>query len=119
VARLAADGEDVDDLISAVSAELTATLGLHDCIYERPPFGSDYPTLKPTGALTGHGIRYFTHDGFELPREGVQLPLVVHDQNVGRFVLLPTPGRGVSLDRRIIAATLADQLSVVLARRAA
>jgi hypothetical protein len=119
VARLAADGENVDDMISAVSAELTATLGLHDCIYERPPFHGDYPTLKPTGALTGHGLRYFTHDGYELPREGVELPLVVHDQTVGRFVLLPTAGRGVSLDRRMIAATLADQLSVVLARRAA
>jgi hypothetical protein len=97
VARLAADGENVDDMISAVSAELTATLGLHDCIYERPPFHGDYPTLKPTGALTGHGLRYFTHDGYELPREGVELPLVVHDQTVGRFVLLPTAGLGVAL----------------------
>jgi len=119
VAKLAADGESVDDLVSAVSAELTATLGLHDCIYERPPFRGEYPTLKPTGAITGHGIRHYTRDGFELPREGVELPLTVHDQVVGRFVLLPTPGRGVSLDGRIIAATLADQLSVVLGRSAA
>jgi hypothetical protein len=119
VARLAADGETVDDLISAVAAELTDTLGLTRCSFERAPFRGEYPTLQPTGAITGHGIRHYTHDGYELPREGVELPVLVHDQPIGRFVLIPSPGRGVSIDHRIVAVTLADQLSVVLGRRAA
>jgi hypothetical protein len=49
----------------------------------------------------------------------VQLPVIVHDQPVGRFVLVPTPGVGISHDRRMIAIALADQLSVVLGRQAA
>ena len=119
VARLAADGEAVDDLISAVAAELTATLELHRCWFERPPFVGTYPTLEQTGAVTGQQVQVFTRNGFELPNEGVQLPVMVNDQIVGRYVLVPTPGHGISLERRLVAITLADQLSVVLGRQAA
>jgi hypothetical protein len=119
IARLAARGETFDDLVSAVSAELTATLGLHRCYFELPPFHHDYARLEQTGAITGDHVRIYTKDGSELPRDGVELPLVVNDQAVGRFVLVPTPEHGVSLDHRIVAVTLADQLSAVLSRPAA
>jgi hypothetical protein len=119
VARLAADGEAVEDLISAVSAELTATLGLHRCAYEVPPFVGTYARLEQTGLITGTNIVQYTKQGFELPHEGVELPVIVHDQIVGRFVLVPTPGHGVSIDARLAAVTLADQVSVVLGRQAA
>jgi hypothetical protein len=49
----------------------------------------------------------------------VELPVTVDDHAVGRFVLVPTPGHGVSVNERLVAVTLADQLSVVLSRRAA
>ena len=119
VARLAADGEAVEDLISAVNAELTATLGLHRCTYEPAPFSGTYPRLEQNGLITGTNVVQYTKQGFELPQEGVELPLVVHDQIVGRFVLVPTPGHGVSIDARLVAVTLADQVSVVLGRQAA
>jgi len=119
VARLAADGETVEDIISAVCAELTETLGLNRCFYEPAPFVGTYATLEQTGAITGTKVVQYTKEGFELPREGVALPVVVHDQTLGRFVLVPTPGRGVPLDHRMVAVTLADQLSVVLGRHAA
>jgi K+-sensing histidine kinase KdpD len=51
VARLAANGEAVDDVISAVSAELAATLGLSRCFYETAPFRSSYARLEQTGAM--------------------------------------------------------------------
>jgi Domain of unknown function (DUF4118) len=119
VARLAADGETVEDLISALSAELTQALGLSRCFYERVPFVGTYARLENTGVITGANLVRYAKDGFELPQEGVELPVIVHDETVGRFVLVPTPGRGISLERRLIAITLADQLSVVLGRRAA
>jgi Domain of unknown function (DUF4118) len=119
VARLAADGETVEDLVAAVSAELTETLGLHRCFYETPPFQGSYPRLEQTGTVTGTNLIRYTREGFELPHEGVELPVIVNDQMVGRFVLVPTPGRGVPLERRLVAITLADQLSVVLGRRSA
>jgi hypothetical protein len=119
VARLAADGEAIEDLISAVSAELTETLGLHRCTYETPPFTGSYARLEQTGLITGTNIVLYTKQGFELPHEGVELPVVVHDRTVGRFVLIPTPGHGVSIEARLLAVALADQLSVVLGRQAA
>ena len=119
VARLAADGESVEDLISAVNAELTETLGLHRCTYEPAPFSSTYARLEQNGLITGTNVVQYTKQGFELPHEGVELPVIVHDQIVGRFVLVPTPGHGVSMDARLVAVTLADQLSVVLGRAAA
>jgi hypothetical protein len=119
VARLAADGESVEDVISAVSAELSHTLGLHRCTYEPAPFTGDYPRLEQTGLISGNTIVQYTREGFELPHEGVELPVIVHDRAVGRFVLLPTPGHGVSMDARVVAVALADQVSVVLGRRAA
>ena len=119
VARLAASGEAVEDLISVVAAELTATLELSRCSYEPVPFTGTYPRLEQTGAISGMNIARYTKTGYELPNEGVELPVVVSDQIVGRFVMIPTPGIGVSVDRRMIAITLADQLSVVLGRQAA
>ncbi|HEX4822101.1 MAG TPA: DUF4118 domain-containing protein [Acidimicrobiales bacterium] len=119
VARLAADGESIDDVISAVCAELTGTLALSRCFYETAPFIADYARLEQTGAITGTNVVQYTKQGFELPHAGVELPVIVHDQIVGRFVLVPTPGQGVTIDRRLVAVALADQVSVVLGRRAA
>ena len=119
VARLAANGEAVEDLISAVAAELTATLELSRCSYELIPFVGTYPRLEQSGAISGANVARYTKNGYELPPQGVELPVIVNDQIVGRFVMIPTPGVGVSVDRRMIAITLADQLSVVLGRPAA
>ena len=119
VARLAADGEAVEDLVSAVSAELIETLGLNRCFYERPPFVGTYARLEQTGAITGTNVVQYTKAGFELPHNGVELPVIVNDEMVGRYVLIPRPGHGVSVELRMVAVTLADQLSVVLGRRAA
>lgn len=119
VARLAADGETVDDVVSAVCAELTETLGLSRCSYEWTPFVGSYARLEQTGSITGTNVVQYTKHGFELPNGGVELPVIVHDQIVGRFVLIPSPGHGVTVDRRMVAVALADQVSVVLGRRAA
>jgi K+-sensing histidine kinase KdpD len=119
VARLAADGETADDVISAVCAELTETLGLTRCFYETSPFAGTYARLEQTGSITGTNVVQYTKHGFELPHGGVELPVLVNDQIVGRFVLVPTPGHGVTVDRRMVAVALADQVSVVLGRRTA
>jgi hypothetical protein len=119
VARMAASGESDDDLISAVRAELIEDLKLVECTFERPPFATTLPTLEPSGHITGGDVRQYTREGFDLPRSGVELPIVANGRSIGRFVLQPTPGVGVSLDRRIVAAALADQLSVVLSQHAA
>jgi hypothetical protein len=122
VAHLAASGESDDDLVLAVRAELIEDLKLRDCTFEQPPFTTSYPTLASSGVFRGsdpHDHRVYTKDGFDLPSTGVELPVVANGRTLGRFVLMPEPGVGVSFERRMVAGALADQLSVVLSRRAA
>ena len=118
VAARAAQGDAVEDLILIVGAELTETLQLRDCYFERPPYLAEFERLERSGTVASVVHRY-THDGFELPAEGVELPVVAGDQTVGRFVLLPTPGVGVSAERRLVAVALADQVGAALASRQA
>ena len=61
----------------------------------------------------------FARKGFELPRGGAQLFVVGARRTLGRFVLIPTPGEGVSAERRMMAIALADQLAAALTWRAA
>jgi hypothetical protein len=118
IASLAAGGEGVDDLLLAVTAELIETLELRNCWFERPPFLAGLPRLERTGVVEAREHRYANGE-FELPREGAVLPVVGSGTTLGRFVLIPTPGVGVSKDRRLSAIALADQVGAALARSAA
>lgn len=113
LAEQVARGDDPADVILAGQAELTALLGLRDCRFE-PSGGSPLPRLDRTGALPqGIGLRY-ARGGFELPPEGVELPVLTRGQPVGRFVLTPTAGAPASLEQRIVAVAIADQVGAAL-----
>ena len=99
------------------TAELTDTLHLQNCWFERAPYLGALDAIGETGSLTTREFRY-TRDGFELSREGVEIPVRSGDRIIGRFVLLPTPGVGISKDDRLIALALADQVGIVLGRAA-
>ena len=118
VASLAAGGEGVDDLVLAVTAELIATLELQNSWFERAPFTAALPRMSRNGVVEASEHRYANGE-FELPREGVELPVAGNGRTVGRFVLLPTPGVGVSKERRLSAIALADQVGAALATTAA
>ena len=51
--------------------------------------------------------------GFELPAGGVELPVLARGQHIGRFVLVPTPGHSASLEERLVAVAIADQVAAV------
>lgn len=114
IAELAARGDDAADVILAVQAELSQLLSLQDCRFEAPPFTSALPELERTGAVNV-AVRRYSHGAFELPDDGVSLPVLGRGRLVGRFVLDPTRGVGVSLERRVVAVALADQVGSVLA----
>jgi hypothetical protein len=118
IAGLAAGGEGIDDLLLAVTAELIETLELRNCWFERPPFLAGLPRLERTGVVetTEH---HYANGHFELPREGAALPVVAGGRTLGRFVLIPTPGLGISRERRLSAIALADQVGAALARTTA
>jgi hypothetical protein len=118
IAGLAAGGDGVDDLMLAVTAELIEALELRNCWFERPPFIAPFPRLERNGVVEGT-LHRFANGSFELPREGAELLVQRSGTTLGRFVLIPTPGVGVSKERRLIAVSLADQMGAALGAAAA
>ncbi len=87
-------------------------------LFERPPFIAGLPRIERTGVIEATEHRYANGE-FELPRGGVALPVVAAGRTLGRFVLIPKPGVGVSKERRQSAVALADQVGAALGRTAA
>jgi hypothetical protein len=116
VASLAASGDTGEDLALEITAELIDAMQLRACWFERPPFLGDFSPMHSSGPGAGT-VLFWAGGAFELPREGVQIPVIAASHIVGRFVLIPSAGVGVSHERRAIATALAGQLGVVLAHQ--
>ena len=116
VAELVASGADADDVRLSVQTEITATLALAECRFERLPIrGAGLPRLDRGGAVVGGDRFTMARNGtFELPPEGVELAVIGRGVELGRFVCLPSKGKGVALEHRLAAVALADQLGSVL-----
>lgn len=121
LAELVVQGAADDDVIDAGRAEITELLGLRECRFERPPFDHDLPRLQRSGVVERTDARVmlrFTGDGFELPHDGVELAVLGRGRQVGRYVLVPSTGVGATLEQRIVAVALADQVGSALAGEA-
>ncbi|MGH9037573.1 MAG: DUF4118 domain-containing protein, partial [Acidimicrobiia bacterium] len=119
LAGLVARGSDSADVVEVAQKELADLLHLRECRFEAAPFTTvvDAPTLERQGMISGSRYRA-TRQGeleLELTPEGVVLPVLARGQLVGRFVLQPYPGTGASLEERIVAVALADQVGAALA----
>jgi hypothetical protein len=53
--------------------------------------------------------------GFAFPASGVELPVLGRGNVIGRFVLVPQPETSVSLEQRVVAVAIADQVGAALA----
>jgi Domain of unknown function (DUF4118) len=116
LAELTAAGEDGAAVLGSAQHELMELLTLDDCRFEALPYDTDLPVLERSGVLTQRSHRY-SGNGFELPPGGVSLPVLARGRPVGRFVLTPHPGVGLTLERRIVAVALADQVGGALGAR--
>ena len=114
LAEQVAGGADPADVIMSGQTELAALLDLSDCRFEAAPGGPSLPRLERSGALPQGMLGWYSHGGFELPAEGVELAVLSRGQPVGRFVLVPTPGRSASLEQRIVAVAIADLVGAAL-----
>lgn len=119
--HLVARGEEPTEVILAAQDELTGLLSLRDCRFEASPANTAaLARLERSGVLSGAGnVHRFSRRGFELPAEGVELPVLGRGHQIGRFVLMPERGVGVTLEERIVAVALADQVGASLAARPA
>jgi hypothetical protein len=103
VAEAASSGADAAAVIATAQVELCGLLSLREARFEGRPYRDDptYPRLARNGHLevqrTMHDAMGAHGGGFELPRDGTAIPVLARGHEVGRFVLLPTPGTGTSM----------------------
>jgi hypothetical protein len=114
-----ARGGQSADVIATAQAELIALFHLVGCQFEAAPFHGrlDIPQLERTGVVAHR--RYRMEPGgdleVELPAEGISLPVLSRGQIVGRFVLDFGPSAGATLEQRVVAIAIADQVGASLA----
>ena len=111
---LAAQG-DRDALVAGATDLVRSELHLVGCTFE--PAGVEG---RPLAALERNGSvderhRRLAPEDFELPADGVEVPVVSAGRRIGRLVLHPTPGTGLPLEQRRDAVAVADLLAAVLA----
>jgi hypothetical protein len=114
VADAVAQGRPLTQVLGSVQTELTELFGLWDCWLELPPFLWVIPRMDRGGTVDGTDHEW-RESGFVLPRDGVELPVVARGTEVARLVLLAGPDTPASLDQRVVAVALADQLGAAMA----
>jgi hypothetical protein len=117
VADAVAQGRPLAVVLATVRTELTELFGLWDCWLELPPFLWVIPRMDRSGTVEG-GDHEWRDSGFVLPRDGIELPVVARGDEVARLVLLAGPDTPASLDQRVVAVALADQLGAAMAAAA-
>ena len=113
-AEQVASGTPSDRVLDTVKDELVELLSLVECRYEAAPFTSTLPRIERTGAIEGAHRRWIGGE-FTLPGLGAEIPVAARGQTFGRLVLIPDVSAGVSIEERIVAVALVDQLGAALA----
>ena len=117
VADQIAHGAPIERVLASVRAELLDLLSLWDCWLELRPFSWVLPRMDRGGTVEGDEHQW-TAGGFVLPRDGVELPVIDRGLEVARLVLLGDPEVAVTLEQRVVAVALADQLGIAVAMAA-
>jgi len=113
VAELSARGADVDDVVMSARAELIGLFGLDECVYQAERSGPELPRLGNRGAL--EGARLVSWGDFLLPTGGVEVPVMGRGEELGRLVLYAAEATRASLEKRLVAVAIADELGLTLA----
>jgi len=113
-AELMAQGESADQLVLAVSVELSDLLSLRDCRFDPGPPDPALPHLDHDGAVRWGALEWGTSTlGF--PHKGVTLEAHGNGRAVGAFTMIPEVGVMIGEDRLVVAVALADQVGAALA----
>jgi Domain of unknown function (DUF4118) len=113
VAELSARGADLDDVVRSARAELIGLFGLDECAYQSERSGPELPRLGEGGAL--EGAQLVSWGDFLLPTGGVEVPVRGRGRELGRLVLYAGEATRASLEKRLVAVAIADELGLTLA----
>jgi Domain of unknown function (DUF4118) len=111
---LVARGEDPDTVISQVTVQLRAVLGLRDCAFQPGRVGAHTPRLHPDGTVHRGGAVWNTEE-YGLPDQEIELLARHAGAAYGRFLLNPTPHTAPGIHARRTAAVLADLAATAIA----
>jgi K+-sensing histidine kinase KdpD len=116
LSELVAAGSEPDQVIEQARVELIELFHLRDCHFDVGP--SDHPVtcIEKDGNVNLGTVRWAVHQ-VGLPGEELELLVERRGQRLGRFVLVPTPGWPVSIQRRIVAVAIADQVGAAMTPR--
>ena len=109
-------GEPAKFVVIEVATQLIDLLSLRDCRFESAESNRPGARMGKNGDVFLAGMRWDV-EKMGLPGSEVELPVEYQGRFFGRFVMVPTPGRPVSQERRVVAAALADQVGAALAGR--
>ena len=115
VADMTARGERAGDVIEAAERELQDLLHLRGCRFEPAPSPREIPRLERTGAINSRHHRLALSGGLVLPAGGIGLPVWGRGIMQGQFILVPDPDMGASVEQRLMAVAIADQVGAALA----
>ncbi len=101
-----------EQLTSSACDHLSAVLHLSGCRWQPGPRTGEGPVLLPTGGIMGY-LKDLNPDRAQLP-PGLELPAASGGHETGRFVLTPEPGRVVSYEERLTAATIATMYAAAI-----
>ncbi|GAB4057512.1 DUF4118 domain-containing protein [Catellatospora paridis] len=112
-AKLAQTAASPREVIEHVKGQLIELLNLRDCRFEHGTLIGRPPRLEPDGSIVGpHG--QWDVDRLGLPDQDIELRTFHNGAYYGRFLMRPGPGPAPPLQARLVAVTLADQVSATL-----
>jgi K+-sensing histidine kinase KdpD len=115
-AQAAATGSPPPVLIDQVASQLTRVLSLESCRFQYGAAGLGRPArLRHDGTIVAAGQPRDVDTGGFPP--GADTELLVEGGGVfqGRFLMTPAPGARPTLEQRLLAVALADQVGAALA----
>jgi len=110
VTDLVAAGTDGHQMVPIVRDELVGLLSLRDCTFEVAPFDDTLPRIEHDGTFDAPRRRW-SRGEFALPDGGAELRVEARGTTFGRFVVVPQPEVGTSLEARTVAVMLVEQLA--------
>jgi hypothetical protein len=116
--QLVQSGAPANSVVEDVRAQLVDLLHLRGCRFQYGTLTGHPPRLEHDGNLAG-ALGHWDVDQRGLPDEDVELRAAAGGRFYGRFMLQPTPDSVPSLQARLVAVTLADQVGAAFDRRAA
>ena len=112
-AELVATGASAEDVLSAATGALSEVLGLENCRYEQGTPREGRWQLGRNAEIERGGERYDAASR-GLPAEGADLPVSNRGRVVGHFVLRQAAPCHLTIEARVTAVALADEVGSAL-----